>query len=182
VFKFVGKRWFISALCLLVIPAFKPLQAQKDKRDPLTPAQQEQIAEAGIYPDERLSLYTKFANERINRIEGLGKRTESGRGKRLDSEIQDFTALVDELASNLDTYGDRKADIRKSLKGLNEDLPKWQAILGGLPRDPVSEIARRDATEALGDLVEDAKRYAAEQDAYFKEHKDAAGQEREEPK
>jgi hypothetical protein len=182
VFKFVGKLWFITALCFLAFPIFNSIQAQKEKRDPLTPDQQDKIAEAGIFPDERLGLYTKFANERMNRIEGLGKRTESGRGKRLDSELQDFTALVDELASNLDNYGDRKADIRKSLKGLNEDLPKWQAILNGLPKDPAAEIARRDATEAVGDLTEDAKRYATDLEAYFKDHKDAAGQEREEPK
>jgi hypothetical protein len=181
VFKFMRKRWFVAALCFLAIPSFNLIHAQKDKRDPLTPDQQEKIAEAGVYPDERLSLYTKFADERIQRIAGLGKRTESGQGKRLDSEIQDFTAVVDELASNLDTYGDRKADIRKSLKDLNEDLPKWQEILSGLPKDPVTEVARRDATEALNDLLEDAKRYAAEQETYFKEHKDAKGQEREEP-
>lgn len=181
-FESMVKRCYIPLLCFLLIPALHLLHGQKDKRDPLTPDQQEKVAEAGIFPDERLSLYTKFANERISRIEGLGKRTESGRGKRLDSELQDFTALVDELASNLDAYGDRKADIRKSLKALNEDLPKWQAILSGLPKDPVSEIARRDATEALGDLAEDAKRYSAEQEAYFNEHKDAKGQEREEPK
>jgi hypothetical protein len=181
VFKLTAKRWVIATLCFFAIPIPILLHAQKDKRDPLTPDQQDKIAEAGIYPDERLGLYTKYAEERIQRIAGLGKRIESGRGKRLDSELQDFTAIVDELASNLDTYGDRKADIRKSLKELNEKLPKWQEILAGLPKDPVSAVAQRDATEAVGDLSDDAKRYAAEQDTYFKEHKDAKGQEREEP-
>ena len=173
---------FLAGLCVLSFPLTILLHAQKDKHEPLTAAQQEQIAEAGIDPNERISLYTKFANERAQTIEGVGKRTEKGRGRRLDAELQDFTAIVDELATNIDEYGDRKSDLRKALKGLNEDVARWQTILKGLPKDPITEIALTDATEALSDLVDDTKKLTAEQEAYFKEHKDAAGQEREEPK
>jgi hypothetical protein len=65
-------RWIAAIpLCLLVAA---PLAAQKQKREPLTEAQIEQIREAGIDPDERVSLYTKFLNERADVLQGLAGR------------------------------------------------------------------------------------------------------------
>jgi hypothetical protein len=169
-------------VCLLSFASLVYVHAQKEQREPLTGPQQDQIAEAGIDPNARVGLYTKFTNEHAVTIGALGKRTEQGRGRRLDQELQDFSALVDEIASNLDEYGDRKADIRKSLKELNEAVPRWQGILKGLPKDPIAQIALDDATAALNDLADQTKKLVADQDAYFKEHKDAEGQDREEPK
>jgi hypothetical protein len=157
------------------------LHAQRDEREVLNASQQEQIAEAGIDPDARIALYTKFTNEHAQTIEGLGKRHEAGRNRRLDGELQDFASLIDELASNLDEYGDRKADMRKALKGLDEALPRWQTILRGLPNDSAFEVSRNDAGDALHDLTDQAKKLTADQEAYFKEHKDAKGQQQEEP-
>ncbi len=100
------------------------LHGQKEKREPLTGPQIEQIREAGIYPVDRVNLYTKFLNEHADTIKGLTNRGKSGsRVQRLDGELQDFTALMDELGSNLDVFSDRKADIRKALKPLSEDSP-----------------------------------------------------------
>ena len=181
-FSAINRLQSLVGLSLICLPLTVQLNAQKDRREPFTAAQQQQIAEASIDPDVRLGLFTKFANEHSQTIAGVSKRTEKGRGQRLDNELQDFTAIVDELASNLDEYSGRKADIRKAVKELNESVAHWQEILKSVPKDPIAELALRDATEAVGDLVVDAKSVAAEQDAYFKEHKDAKGQEREEPK
>jgi hypothetical protein len=172
--------WLALAI-LLLLSAAHPLRAQRDQHEALTAAQQEQIAEAGIDPESRIALYAKFTNEHAQTIEGLGKRHEAGRGRRLDGELQDFASLIDELSSNLDEYGDRKADVRKALKGLNESVPRWQAILHGLPNDSAYEVSRNDAGDALNDLTDLTKKLTADQDAYFKEHKDAKGQDREEP-
>src|SRR5579864_5282913 len=91
--------------------------AQKEKREPLTGPQVEQIREAGIYPDDRINLYTKFIGEHAETIKSLTTRGKSAsRAHRLDDELLDLTALMDELGSNLDEYTDRKADLRKSLK------------------------------------------------------------------
>jgi hypothetical protein len=166
---------------VLLFFAAPPLHPQRDQREPLNAAQQEQIAEAGIDPDARIALYAKFTSEHAQTIEGLGKRHEPGRGRRLDSELQDFASLIDELSSNLDEYGDRKADLRKALKELDEAIPRWQAILRGLPEDSAYEVSRNDAGDALGDLASQAQKLTAEQEAYFREHKDAKGQDREEP-
>ena len=55
------------------------------------------------------------------------------RGRRLDDELQDLTALMDEFGSNLDVYSDRHADIRKSLKPLTAATQRWLGICAPWP-------------------------------------------------
>lgn len=156
---------------------------QKEKREPLTGPQIEEIREAGIYPDERVSLYTKFINQHADTIKGLTPRAKSNaRSQRLDGELQDFTALMDELGTNLDVYSERKADIRKALKSLDEATPRWLGILRTLAGESGFDLARKEAIESGEDLADEAKRLLIEQTEYFKEHKDEANQERAEPK
>ena len=157
--------------------------AQKEKPQPLTEPQIEQIREAGIYPDERIGLYTKFINEHAETVKSLSSRAKSGaRAHRLDGELQDLTALMDELGSNLDEYSDRKADLRKSLRNLNEAAPRWLNVLRALAGEPGFELSRKEAIESCDDLTGQAKRLLTEQTDYFNAHKDEKGQERAEPK
>ena len=101
-------------LCFIVA---SPLLSQKQKREPLTDAQVEKIAEAGIDPDARVALYNQFLKEKADAIKALGKRASSdARSSRLSDALEDFAALMDELGDNLDVYSDRKADIRKALE------------------------------------------------------------------
>ena len=160
-----------------------PLLAQKQKREPLTEAQVDQIREAGVDPDARIKLYTKFLDEHADVIKSLTNRARgAARSRRLDDELQDFTALMDELDSNLDLYSERKADLRPSLKSLNEATPRWLGILRVLAGEPGFELARKEAIESGEDLADEAKRILTEQTEYFKQHKDEQGQERAEPK
>jgi hypothetical protein len=173
----------IPVLIALALLLTAPICAQKQKPEPLTDAQQEQIAEAGIDPVARVDLYVKFLNEHADTIKGLIPRGHSSsRSYRLDNELQDFTALLDELGDNLDMYSERKADIRKSLKGLNESIARWQSILKGLPSELGFEVALHEAVESSTDLSEQAKQLTADQTAYFNTHKDEKGQDRSEPK
>ena len=160
-----------------------PLLAQKEKREPLTEAQIEQIREAGIDPTGRVKLYTKFLDDHAGVIKGLTNRARSAaRGRRLDDELQDFTALMDEFGSNLDVYSDRHADIRKSLKPLPEATQRWLGILRALPGEPGFDLARKEAIESGEDLADQATRLLHEQTEYFNLHKDQQGQDRAEPK
>jgi hypothetical protein len=172
----------VGLICLLLLLA--PVAGgQKQKPEPLSDKQQEEIAEAGIDPVARVDLYVKYLNERADTIKGLTARGHSGaRSHRLDNELQDFSALIDELGSNLDLYSDRKADIRKSLKGLNEGVERWQTVLKDLPSEPGFELAREDAIESNGDLAQQVKQLTSDQTAYFNLHKDQKGQDRYEPK
>ena len=160
-----------------------PLTAQRQKREPLTEKQQDQIAEAGIDPVARVDLYVKFANEYCDTVKGLIPRAKSSaRARRIDGELQDFTALMDELGDNLDVYSQRKADLRKSLKGLNESIARWQQVLHDLPSEPGFELSLKDASASVSDLTDQAKKLTADQEAYFKAHPDEKGQDRYEPK
>jgi hypothetical protein len=171
---------FASLFCLFISAQ---LSAQKEQRQPLTDAQIEEIREAGINPDHRVSLYEKFVNEHAEVIRGLTDRPSSAaRGRRLDDELQDLTALMDEFGSNLDQYSDRHADIRNSLKSLTESSRRWLKILRVLAGEPAFDLSRKEAIESGEDLADQATRLLREQTDYFDLHKDEKGQERAEPK
>ncbi len=174
-------RTLASILFCLLLAA--PLAAQKEKRNPLTDDQAQQIAEAGIDPVARVDLYVKFLNERSDTIKDLIKRAKSSsRARRIDDELQDFTALMDELGDNLDVFSERKADLRNSLKGLNESIQRWQGVLHDLPSEPVFELSLKEAVESVSDLADQTKQITSDQEAYFKAHPDEKGQDRAEPK
>jgi hypothetical protein len=173
----------LVCLSLAAPPLVQHLHAQKDKPEPLTEAQIDQIREAGIDPNARVSLYTKFLGEHADVIKGLTNRAKSdARAHRLDGELQDFTALMDELGSNLDVYSDRHADIRKSLKLLSDATPRWLGILRVLSGEPGFDLSRKEAIESGEELADQANRLLTEQTDYFNLHKDERGQERAEPK
>ena len=89
-------RLFLVSLFCLLLSA--PLAAQKQKREPLTEKQQDQIEEAGSDPAARVDLYVKFLNDYSDTIKGLIPRAKSAaRARRIDDELQDFAALMDEL-------------------------------------------------------------------------------------
>jgi hypothetical protein len=174
-------RCFAAILACLFVAV--PLHSQLEKREPLTEVQIEKIREAGIDPDERVRLYTQFLDEHAEVIKGLTNRAKSAaRGRRLDDELQDFTALMDEFGSNLDLYSDRHADIRKSLKPLPAATQKWLGILRALAGEPSFDLARKEAIESGEDLADQATRLLREQTEYFNLHKDEQRQDRAEPK
>jgi hypothetical protein len=171
----------VLLMCIFVASATITL-AQHPRRETLTPAEVDQVREAAIEPAERVKLFTKFADERANKIKDLTGRPKSmQRAQRLDDALQDLTSLMDELGSNLDVYSDRHSDIRKGLKPLSEAMPRWLGILRALPGEPAFDLARKEAIESQEDLADQATRLMHEQDDYFATHKDEKGQERNDP-
>ncbi|MFP5207875.1 MAG: hypothetical protein ACLGRW_01150 [Acidobacteriota bacterium] len=167
---------------LVLILAAGPMVGQAPKRDPLTPKQAQQIAEAGIDPPGRIGLFTKFLNEHADAIAKLTKRADTpARNRLLNRSLEEFSTLMDELGDNLDTYSDRKADLRKALKPLDKSIQHWQEMLRGLPGDSRFQVARDDALASSKDLADQTKQLIQDQASYFKEHKNQAGQERAEP-
>jgi hypothetical protein len=173
-----------AKFALIALILFAPIAcAQHDKRDPLTESQVSQIREAGIYPAERIRLYTKFIDEHAEKIKSLAKHGRSpSRTQQLDDQLQDYTALLDELGSNLDQYSERKADLRPAMKPLAEASAKWMGILRALAGEPGFDVSRKDALEATDDIASEAARIQTEQNAYFATHKDEKGQQMAEPK
>jgi len=166
-------------LLVLLIPFPTNLHAQHVRTATLTEAEVEQVRESSVYPDERVKLYTKFLEERAARIKDLSTRPKSAqRVLKLDDALQDFTALMDEAGSNLDQYSDRHSDIRKALKPLSEEVPRWVNILRTLPGESGFDLSRKEAIESGEELADQATRLLKEQADYFATHKDEKGQER----
>jgi hypothetical protein len=177
----VSTRLLILPLASLLATA--QLLAQKEHREPLTEAQIDKIREAGIDPNERVKLYTTYIDEHLSTIKGLTNRGHStARAQRLDNELQDLAALMDELGSNLDEFSDRHADIRPSLKPLPDATQRWLSSLRALAGEPPFDLSRKEAIESGEDLADQASRLLREQTDYFNLHKDERGQDRAEPK
>ena len=174
-------RWCLIVVLTLGSGALLP--AQKQQRQTLTEAQVEAIREAGIYPNDRINLYTEYVGDHADKIKGMTFRSSSrARANKLDDELQDMTSLMDELDSNLEQYTDRKADVREALKKLNSAVPHWVQILNALAGEPTFDESRKEAIESCEDLSDDVKRLLTEQTDYFNEHKDQRGQQRALPK
>lgn len=172
--------WILPVLCTLLAGS---LCAQRPQREPLTEKQADQIAETGINPNARIELYIQFVGEQMDALNTLAKRSSSpARNQKLADGLKDLTELLDEIDSNLDTYSERKADIRKSLKALNTAVTKWQQALRALMGEAGFDLERKEALESAQDLSDDAARLETEQKAYFQAHKDESGQDRWEPK
>ena len=130
-----------------------------------------------------MKLYTKFLEDRAQKIRSLTTRPKSAqRVLKLDETLQDFTAVMDETGNNLDQYSDRHSDIRKALKTLTESTPRWLTILRALPGEPGFDLSRKEAIESGEELADQASRLLHEQDDYFAIHKDEKDQERNDDK
>ena len=174
------KIFFLATLLLLLTAS--ALRAQHVRTAKLTEAEIEEVRENAIFPDLRVKAYTKFVEERAGGIKALTGRPKSAqRVLKLDSSLQDLTALMDELDSNLDQYSDRHSDIRKSLKTLTESTPRWLNILRSLPGESGFDLARKEAIESGEELADQANRLLKEQTEYCATHKDEKDQERGDP-
>jgi hypothetical protein len=156
--------------------ALVPCAVAQQKDDPLTPAQVDQIREFGDRPNDRIRLYLKFVEERVDAIRDLSVDShEDNRPAELRAKFEEFTRLTDELADNIDSYTSDHADVRKALKAVVEASPKWAEVLHKPPTDPTYEFVRRTALDSAHSMADDVKQLLADQETYFAAHKDEAG-------
>jgi len=149
------------------------LHAQQDQSDPLSEEEVQQIRDNKTNPNERIKLYQKFIDQRLDAIKQLSGKGKSEREKdEVRAKLEEFTRLCDELQDNLDTYDAAHADIRKSLKDLVADTAKWPQALNLAGTDPSYDFARKTAAEAAQSATDEARQMSVTQDGYFQEHKD----------
>jgi hypothetical protein len=109
-----------------------PALAQRH-RDPFTPAEIDQIRDASWEPQQRLSLYLKFARARLAALQQMRSDPKTkNRPQQTHDALDDFLLIYDELNDNIDTYMDRKNDIRKPLKLVIDADTEFQAKLRAL--------------------------------------------------
>lgn len=135
---------FRIGLCILIMLASAAAQR---RRDPLTQAEIDQVRDASWEPQQRLVLYVKFARARLAKLDQVRADPKTkDRAQQTHDILDDFLLIYDELNDNIDTYTDRKDDIRKPLKAVIDGDTEFQAKLRAL----------RDAADAP---PEEAKRY-----------------------
>jgi hypothetical protein len=168
----MSRRIACFLILLLAAGSLSPLRSQ-DQNDTLTEDEVQQIRDNAIHPDDRIKLYTKFINQRLDEIKHLSADPKADNYRtEMRSKFEEFTHLCDELQDNLDTYDVQHADIRKSLKDLVASTAKWPDVLKAVPDDPTSDFSRTTALEAAKSATEQAKQLSIEQDVYFQTHKD----------
>jgi len=118
-----------ACMFLLFVVAAGPAKAQQH-RDPFTQPEIAQIRETSWEPQLRLGLYVKFARARLVAMEQLRSDPKTkNRALQTHDKLDDFLLIYDELNDNIDTYVDRKDDIRKPLKVIIDADTEFQAKL-----------------------------------------------------
>jgi hypothetical protein len=120
------------AVCVVLFWLATAATAQRH-RDPFTPPEIDQIRDASWEPQKRLALYVQFARGRLVTMEQMRADPKTkDRAQQTHDKLDDFLLIYDELNDNIDTYVDRKDDIRKPLKAVIDADTEFQAKLRAL--------------------------------------------------
>lgn len=167
----------ILAALVLAVPFFSVslLHAQR-VRDPLTPQEADEVANLRDQPDQRIELFQRFIQERINAIKAIGASPQANDLKAdLRNKYQEFTRLSDELQDNLETFADAHADIRKALKKLAPAAAEWPKVLKLASPDRTYDFSRETALDSAQDTNDQVRQLLESQQKYFKIHKHQRG-------
>lgn len=146
-------------------------------RDPLTPPEIDQIRDTSWEPRLRLPLYVEFARARLVKLEQVRNDPKAkDRGRQTHDLLDDFQLLYDELNDNIDTYVDRRDDIRKPLKIVLDADTEFQAKLRAL-KDAADvsaaeaqqyEFVLTNAIETVDSSTDDHRKLLADQEEQSK--------------
>jgi Arc/MetJ-type ribon-helix-helix transcriptional regulator len=149
-------------------------------REPLTQPEIDQIRDASWEPRQRLTLYVQFARTRLVKMEQMRSDPKTTkRARQTHDLLDDFQLLYDELNDNIDTYVDRKDDIRKPLKLIIDADTEFEAKLRAL-KDAADipaeeshqyEFVLTNVLEAVDASAEDHRKLLADQEDAAKHKK-----------
>ncbi len=118
------------SLCIAAVLLLATWAAAQRHHDPLTQAEIDQLRDTALEPDKRIKLYIEFTRQRLAAVENVRAGTKvADKGQETHDRLQDFLDVYDELDDNVDTYADRKEDLRKPLHTLIEAETEFQAKL-----------------------------------------------------
>lgn len=164
---------------MLAISLLPTLCAQR-RRDPLNPTEQDQLRDAAQEPSDRLKLFIEFARTRLTSLEQMRADPKvTDRAQQTHDRLQDFLDVYDELNDNIDTFVQRKADLRKPLKTLIEADTEFQAKLRALKNsaDANKDEAKQydflltSVLDTIDSSVQDHRQLLSEQEEAFKHKK-----------
>ncbi|MCU1304463.1 MAG: hypothetical protein JWQ87_4747 [Candidatus Sulfotelmatobacter sp.] len=164
---------------LLLLATADTASAQRH-HDPFTAEEIEQIRDASWEPQQRLSLYLKFARTRLATLMEMRSDPKAkNRARQTHDALDDFLLIYDELNDNIDTYIDRKNDIRKPLRLIVDADTEFQAKLRALKdaADVAPEEAKQyefvltNTLDTLDTSADDHRKLLAEQEEAGKHKK-----------
>jgi len=150
------------------------------RRDPLNPLEQDQLRDAAQEPADRLKLYIQFSRTRLSSLEQMRADPKvTDRPQQTRDRLQDFLDVYDELNDNIDTFVERKADLRKPLKAIIEADTEFQSRLRALrsSADANKDEARQydflltSVVETVDSSVLDHRQLLSQQEEAFKHKK-----------
>lgn len=164
-----------SLLCLSL-----PAAAQ---RDFLTPDEVEQLRLVQE-PGPRLQLYLRFASQRVDMLEQLFAKRQTGRSGLIHDTLEQFTQIVETIDMNIDDAIRRQKPLEK-LDGLisaqKELLAKLQALAQKEEPDRARyQFALDTALETLRDSIEMNEQDLKDRTLSLQEKEKALREEREE--
>jgi len=174
-------RWLRRGIWvgLLILVVMATAWAQQH-RDPFTQPEIDQIRETSWVPEQRLALYVKFARTRLVGLEQMRSDPKTkDRAQQTHDRLDDFLLIYDELNDNIDTYVDRKNDIRKPLKVIIDADTEFDAKLRAL-RDAAGvgaeeakqyEFVLTNALDTIDSSADDHRKLLAEQEEAAKHKK-----------
>ena len=163
--------------CLLLAAVALPAQ---HRRDPLTQSEIDQIRDTSWEPSQRLPLYVQFARARLVKMEQVRSDPKvTDRAGQTHDLLDDFQRLYDELNDNVETYVDRRDDIRKPLKIIIDADTEFQAKLlalrdaaGVTPKEAAQyEFVLSTAIETVDSATEDHRKLLEDQQDQAKHKK-----------
>jgi hypothetical protein len=173
---------FRAHICLALLLLVAASARAQRHRDPFTPPEIDQIRDASWEPDQRLALYVKFARARLVGLEQMRSDPKTkDRPQQTHDKLDDFLLIYDEMNDNIDTYVDRKNDIRRPLKVIVDADTEFQAKLRAL-QDAAGisaqeaqqyEFVLTSALDAVDSSAEDHRKLLAEQIEAAKHRKKA---------
>jgi hypothetical protein len=171
---------FRNAVCITLLFLSVAMAPAQRRRDPFTQPEIDQIRDASWEPQQRLSLYVSFARARLVAMEQMrGDPRTKDRPQQTHDRLDDFLLIYDELNDNIDTYVDRKDDIRRPLKLIIDADTEFEAKLRAL-KDAADvsaaeakqyEFILTNALDTLDTSVEDHRKLLVEQEEAAKHRK-----------
>jgi len=152
----------------------------QSRREPLNPVEIDQLRDAAQEPTARIKLFIEFARARLTALEQI--RTDpkvTDRAQQTHDKLQNFLDVYDELNDNIDTFVERKADLRKPLKSVIEADAEFAVKLRALKNSVQAsaseaekdEFLLNNAVEAVDAGEQDHRQLLAEQEEAAKHRK-----------
>ena len=146
------------------------------QREPLNPLEIDQLRDAAQEPAPRIKLFIQFARARLVSLEQMRADPKvTDRAQQTHDKLQEFLDIYDELNDNLDTFVERKADLRKPLKGVIEADTEFQAKLRALKSSADAgkeadqyRFVLDNVVEEVDGSMQDHRQLLAEQEAKYK--------------